>query len=247
MLSSRIVSARLNCVKITVRTCNGCPQGGVLPPLLYIMVMLITRKRKIILKCTNELLAKSAQNLAIFICSDSQSVLKAIDTYKFHSTLVLECRDYVQLLALKTPVTLAWVPGHSNIQGNEMADSLAKSGVEKSITSTEPYLKAPSSHFKNFINEWKSVTFKKRWESKDHANARQSKNCININAKNSKSLLLLSRRNIRRLTNILCSLNKHINTIGLSNSPLCASCGDIETAGHFLCKWVQPYPLKLTN
>jgi Reverse transcriptase (RNA-dependent DNA polymerase) len=38
MLSSRIVTARLNSVKISIFISKGCPQGGVLPPLLFILV-----------------------------------------------------------------------------------------------------------------------------------------------------------------------------------------------------------------
>ena len=38
MLSSRVISAKLGSVRIVVLTSKGCPQGGVLPPLLYFIV-----------------------------------------------------------------------------------------------------------------------------------------------------------------------------------------------------------------
>src|ERR1700744_1019121 len=77
-------------------------------------------------KCTEESLGNEVRHLPIYICSDSQSALKALNSYKISSAQVLECRDQVQLLAHQAPVTLVWVPGHNDIHGNEMADKLAK-------------------------------------------------------------------------------------------------------------------------
>ena len=101
----------------------------------------------------------------------------------------------------------------------------------------EHRLKVASSFFKNQITNWKRTTFKKHWDTIDHA--RQAKNCIKINNNNTRYLLSLSRKNLRRMSGILtghCFLNKHLHTIGLTNTPLCEKCGDIETAEHFLCK-----------
>ena len=87
------------------------------------------------------------------------------------------------------------------------------------------------------VTKWNRKSFISHWNSIDYA--RQSKSCIRINAKNSKYLLSLSRKNLSRLTSILtghCLLNKHLHTIRLSNSPLCDKCGDVESAEHFLCK-----------
>ena len=187
--------------------------------------------------CCKELLKINCNNIPISICSDSQSSLKAISAYKIYSSQVLECRDYVQKLASNNQVSLIWVPGHSNIQGNEIAIDLARSGAESVPPSPKPCAKVTSSFLKNHIIKWKRITFFNHWNSIEHA--RQSKNCIKINAKNTKYILSLSRKNIRRMTGILtghCPLNKHLHTIGLSNSPLCTNCGDVESAEHFLCK-----------
>ena len=153
-----------------------------------------------ILKCSGEASTESARNLPIYICSDSQSSLKAISAVKINSALVAECRDQVQLLALKNPVTLVWVPGHNDIHGNDIADVLAKAGVEKTCTGPEPHLKAPPSYFKGQITKWKNMAFTNHWKSIIYA--RQSKNCISLDAKKSRFILSLSRRNIRRLTSI---------------------------------------------
>lgn len=190
-----------------------------------------------ITQCSNVLLHKSIRDRQIFICSDSQSALKAIAGYKIYSSMVLECRDNIQLLANTNTVTLVWVPGHSDIEGNETADELARAGAEAPSSSPEPILKIPPSFFKSHISRWKRTIFSKHWASINHA--RHAKNCIKICAKNTKYTLSLSRRNLKRITGVLtghCNLNKHLFTIGRSNSPNCPNCGDEESAEHLLCK-----------
>ncbi len=157
------------------------------------------------------MLGNDIQHSNILICSDSQSALKAISGYKIQSSVILNCREKLQSLAENNSVKLVWVPGHSNIQGNEMADSLAKAGAEKS--------------------------FKEHWNSIQHS--RQAKNCISFNNKNSRYFTSLSRNNCMRVASVLtghCFLNKHMHTLGLTSNDLCSNCGDVETAEHFLCK-----------
>lgn len=85
------------------------------------------------------------------------------------------------------------------------------------------------------ISKWKAKSFANHWNTVDLA--RQTKNFIMMNKSISAYIISLSRRNIKRMTEVLtghCKLNKHLHTIGLSDGPLCHTCDGIETAEHFL-------------
>ena len=88
---------------------------------------------------------KSAMNLALdwmlennrssdtIICSDSLSLLTSIDSRQPN------VRDLIEKLQqLKGRTTLQWVPSHSNIPGNEMADRYAKEVAQNGEPQTTP-------------------------------------------------------------------------------------------------------------
>ena len=64
------------------------------------------------------------------ICSDSKSGLEAIKNIYLANKVapeVIFCHEELQKLLKKgVTITLDWVPGHANINGNEMADTAAK-------------------------------------------------------------------------------------------------------------------------
>ena len=81
--------------------------------------------------CAAELTASGTTAKTIFIHSDSQAALRALNRACTSSATVLDCIRHFNLLACQTPqnmVTLRWIPGHSGFLGNEHADRLAKEG-----------------------------------------------------------------------------------------------------------------------
>ena len=95
----------------------------------------------------------------VHILSDSQAALKALNSPVIRSNLVLNCLQVLKNLSSKCNLTLIWVPGHQGIEGNEIADGLAKTGAELPFTGPEPCFGFGPSNFKELLNEW--VTKKK--------------------------------------------------------------------------------------
>ena len=62
----------------------------------------------------------------IHIYSDSKTALQALDSTKIKSKIVHETVQKLNRLGINNMVNLGWVPGHSNIKGNDIADSLAR-------------------------------------------------------------------------------------------------------------------------
>jgi ribonuclease HI len=75
-----------------------------------------------------ENLDRNYRNRNIYILSDSQAALKALDKHQINSKLVWDRYQTLMELANHNRVQLVWVPGHKGIAGNETADQLAKTG-----------------------------------------------------------------------------------------------------------------------
>jgi ribonuclease HI len=83
-----------------------------------------------IMACTQENIVRNYRNRKIYILSDSTAAIKALDIYQINSKLVWDCHQSLIQLAEHNRVQLIWVPGHECIEGNEVANQLAKLGSE---------------------------------------------------------------------------------------------------------------------
>jgi len=74
-----------------------------------------------ILQCACENIRRAYKNKRVLTFSNSQAALKVLGSLKVTSGLVAECLDALSALANLNEVTLAWVPGHRGISGNEQS------------------------------------------------------------------------------------------------------------------------------
>jgi hypothetical protein len=80
------------------------------------------------LACVYEIQANVRSEKHNSICSDSQAALKALQAAKTISPLVMQCQRALSDISTYHSLERFWVPGHSGIRGNEIADELAKGG-----------------------------------------------------------------------------------------------------------------------
>ena len=174
---------------------------------------------------------KAKKDIVVF--SDAKSVLQALESGKFDNSTIRELMKTTDCLIAEHGVklTLQWIPGHVNIQGNERADTLAKRGascpqpdVPTSIENTKQTIRANKKE--EWMNEWASgdtgrVMFQ-------HMTTPKPKDSIN-ELKRNESVTIF------RLRTQHVPLNSHLRRIGVtedSSCPLCP-CPD-ETVEHHL-------------
>ncbi|KAG5685145.1 hypothetical protein PVAND_014338 [Polypedilum vanderplanki] len=99
----------------------------------------------------------------VVFCVDSQSPLLSLRSNKFQSKLVFECVGLLNSLARDNDVTLVWVPGHSDISGNEKVDELARLGSKELGTGVAPCLPLSRSWAAETIRDWSRMKNLERW------------------------------------------------------------------------------------
>ncbi len=78
----------------------------------------------------------------------------ALLSNKVTSVVVLDCINSLNRLGEQSNVTLRWVPSHSGIEGNELADMLAKIGTKMECGKPGLEVGVPGSAGKMHINRW---------------------------------------------------------------------------------------------
>ncbi|KAK7108730.1 hypothetical protein V1264_016409 [Littorina saxatilis] len=158
---------------------------------------------------------KTVQESCLF--SDSLSALQALCSGNPDSTME-HLMQNINTLAQTTAVVLQWIPAHTGIVGNEVADRLAKEG---SKTEQQPS-NLTYSEARTLIRNRQKSTFKKK---------------NNVYNPHEDALHQLTRHEqtiVFRLRTGHCGPNSHLKRIGIRQSALC-HCGEADqTPDHFL-------------
>ena len=153
---------------------------------------------------------------AVFL-TDSLSALQALMSDE-PDTTQKKLTENINTLAQTTYVVLQWIPAHTGIRGNEMADQLAKEGREK---------EQPPSHLsyrevKTLIHNKKKAIFHCKTEGYN-----PNQDALHQLARHQQTIIF-------RLRTGHCRLNSHLKRIGVKTSAQCP-CGEADqTPEHYL-------------
>ena len=184
------------------------------------------------------LLASDTHNQDIFFFSDSSSSIKALCSLTCSSRLVSATISALNhLCSSNNRVTISWVPSHTNIKGNEAADSLAKQGSSIEPIGPLPFIRLPRSHYAKQIDARILSTHLSRFRALPYS----QKGIIpisNLLQAHPYSLPSSNRDDIRLLTTILSghsALNYFTSKLDPTVDSHCQHCPDcLETSEHFL-------------
>ncbi|XP_063390420.1 uncharacterized protein LOC134676066 [Cydia fagiglandana] len=189
-------------------------------------------------KCAEINLDRNLRHQHIYINSDSQAALLALESLESNSKLVQNCKTNLNALANSNKVTLRWVPGHSDINGNEEADELARKGADTPLVGPEPFCGITKRDAYSLLSKLEKTRATEWWKfvkGQEHSKALIK----GFNSRTAKELLGLKRHKTCAVTRILtghCKLNKHMFQIGKKQDATCRFCQESEeTAMHILC------------
>ena len=172
---------------------------------------------------------------------DNQATIKTFRSLKLVGEVKLLVVDRIDKFSRDRNclITFEWVKGHTNNEGNDSADLLAKKGC----TEGEFYYIKPSlSYIKSIVKTRVLTEWNQKWANLP--NCRQSRELITFNPDNKNQTYLFSRgrQGCRKIVSLLTGHNNlkyHVFRRLVSNrpntSPVCRFCEtDIETSWHLL-------------
>ena len=171
------------------------------------------------------------QNIVIF--TDSMSALQGLDNDPTNKeefkNIILNTHALIETYGVE--VTMQWIPGHSNIPGNDIADTLAKTGSRQeqphTQTTYETVKQIIRSNFKeDWLNEWAMGTTG-RVLFKHMTTPNTNDNFDKLTRKDQATIFRLRTQHI--------PLNSHLNRIGATVEKACPLCNHPEeTVEHHL-------------
>ncbi|KAL7725088.1 hypothetical protein ACLKA6_016161 [Drosophila palustris] len=176
----------------------------------------------------------------INIYSDSQAAIKSIASTTSKSTSVSKCRRSLHEMAELFDICLVWVPGHQDIQGNCIADELARRGTTDTLLPDKEDISMPLATCKLMLHNLFEEKHNVQWYSTPNCRvARQT--WPHIDKARSKTLCNLSRTDCSRVVRSITGhwlVGVHALRLKAPYNDFCRSCRDEEeeeSPEHFFC------------
>ena len=169
------------------------------------------------------------------IFSDSLSAIQSIETGHTTSRPSLLRQLYEVIYDSHHDISLAWIPAHVGVQGNELADHLAKAGTTKpqveidtELETTEMYSQICKYCEEKWQMEWSQLSYDQYY--KIHPNVKMS---IQPRHTNRRLEVISNRLRFGR-----CGLNAYLHEMKIHETGLCDLCNKPETVRHYImeCK-----------
>ena len=88
------------------------------------------------------------------IFSDSQAALKALQVARRTSPLVQQCQKAMNGISTWHAVGFYWVLAHAGVQGNKIANKLARDGSVQRFVGRDPALRVSRQNIRRKISRW---------------------------------------------------------------------------------------------
>ena len=189
------------------------------------------------------LLWEKMHNQNIVVLVDSQAAIKALIKCTVPSITVFNCIRNLNQLGKQNHVSIARIPGHAGVHGNEVADYLAKSGSKSKIHGPESFITVPT------VKDWSTDSWKSLWNKRKDC-LRMKESVGWMSSRLTIRLLNLKRPQLNRVLQVLTghrNLQWHKKTTGRAESSLCPKCSlKDETPNHHVgnCKLYQDIRVK---
>jgi ribonuclease HI len=178
------------------------------------------------------------KNRHTYIVSDSQAALKALSSQRIESKLVSDCVKTLKQVTKRSKLTLMWVPGHQGIEGNELADKLAKRGSESIFYGPEPFCGLGYSNYREELREWELRSKAIHFESLSADS--QSRLFISYSSAKTRNILNLSRTEVSSYIGFMSGhypVKGYLARFNLVDDDTCRLCLEQpETTEHILCE-----------
>ena len=111
------------------------------------------------------LLFEKMHNQSIVVLVDNQAAIKALIKCTVTSIAVLTCIRNLNQLGKQNHVSNAWIPGHAEVHGNEVAEYVAKSGSKSKMHGPEPFITVPYASCVSTVKDWSRDERKPLWNN----------------------------------------------------------------------------------